>query len=349
MCRSDHSNHTQNDITPKYFSATIKVAQFTKELNLFGFLLFGMLGVVSGFWLSLIGIGRGEHESGWLSFLYNLSIFGAIFLVVIGGFGGLLAYHVWEEFWRKKSGQAKPFSQKTLVTMDENGITIRGLGIATWLDITGYEYIPDNASQLIIYARQYGRLMLSHDTSSLTVVLDYYLSQSREQELQHATASRATPLLFKAVIFHWPTFYTWILAGYLFSIAVGIGLFFSKPIYDGEDLFKLIVAVVVLMPTCAWLIWSIPFWQLSFFANKRSKTFKLKSEHLVSLDSTIDIDLCLAKVRFVKKSGIGYALSFISIKPQQGKQIDLLVNEEEQVIVHGKLKALGLIMPAPLR
>ena len=75
----------------------------------------------------------------------------------------------------------------------------------------------------------------------------------------------------------------------------------------------------------------------------------MKSEHLVSLDSTIDIDLCLAKVRFVKKSGIRYALSFVSIEPQQGKQIDLLVNEEEQVIVHGKLKALGLIMPAPLR
>jgi hypothetical protein len=326
------------DTEPKYFSATIKAEQVGEDLNVVGFLAVAMIGGMPGLWLMFVSVDDPNKQlHGLLGFLSVLGFFGGLALVLIGFVLGMILWFKVEDYVRKVKGLSAPFNQTTLVTIDENGLNIKGLGLSQWPNVLSIEYVPDASYVLFVHTTAFGKVMLHHDADTLAEVLNFYLSQSSAAAISNAQSSKSSAFEFRAVIFHWPTYFTWILAGYLVGMAVVIGL----PMFNADKgFFKNMVGMLVCAPIFAYMIWTIPFWKLSFFAGKRTKAFDLTQDSLSSKDRLIDIDLHSAKISFHRKTGIGYALDFMSIKPQKGKRLDLLVQEEEMAILRNKFNEL---------
>jgi hypothetical protein len=322
------------DAKPKHFSARIKVEQVGEDLNIFGFLSFMMICGVPGFWLAILSVDNTEQVHGWLAFLYALGVFGGIAVALVGFVLGAILWFMLEDYFRKAKGLTAPFNQYSVVTIDENGLNIKDLGLTKWPNVLSLEGVPDAEYALFVHTTSFGKLLLHHDANTLAKVLNFHSGQNRTAVISDALSSKNAAFEFKAVIFRWPTFFTWILAGYLVGLAVVIGL----PMFNADKgIFKNLVGIFIGAPIFAYMIWTIPFWQLSFFAGKRTKAFDLTQDRLTSKDRIIDIDLHSAKISFHHKTGIGYVLDFMTVKPQKGKRLDILVNEEEIVILRKKL------------
>lgn len=311
-----------------HFSANMQVNQMPKNLSFVRFIALGLLCGAPGFWLGFLIIDN--EQDGWLISLQMLGFIGCIALTIVGIFLGFILCFMFEDYRDKIRGIPKPFSKETLVTIDENGLYIKSLGLAKWSDVLSLEGVPDADHLLIVYTTPYGKLMLYHDAHTLATAPNDHINQNRAAILDGAQSKSSSAFEFKAVVFHWPIFYTWILSGYLFAIAIVIGLFVLKP---DAGFFKLAISILVLAPACAWLVWTIPLWQLSLFAGKRTKTFELSQDRLTSKDGKIDIDLHRSKVKLHHKNGIGYVLDFMTVKPQNGRRLDVLVYEEEMTVL----------------
>jgi hypothetical protein len=319
---------------PKYFSARIKAEQVGEDLNIFGFLSFMMICGVPGFWLAIMSLDNTEQVHGWLAFIYALGLFGGFAVALVGFVVGAILWFMLEDYFRKAKGLTAPFNQYTVVSIDENGLNIKDLGLTKWPNVLRLEGVPDAEYALFVHTTSFGKLLLHHDANTLAAVLNFHSSQNRTAVISDALSSKDAAFEFKAVIFHWPKFFTWILAAYLIAIAIAVGL----PIFNPHaGFFKNMVAIFVLAPLCWMLVWTIPMWQISLFAGKRTKAFDLTQDRLTSKDRIIGIDLRSAKISFHHKTGIGYVLDFIAVKPQKGKRIDLLVDEEEMAILRKKL------------
>ena len=217
-----------------------------------------------------------------------------------------------------------------MITIDESGINIKGLDLLKWTDIVGLEGVPDDDHTLFLHTAPYGKLLLHHPADELYKVFNHYLNQQRDAELNQATLNHAqnstvAAFEFKATLFNWPIFLTVIIFGYLIGIAVtGLLLF-----YANIGFFKNMLAIFLLAPICAYLVWTIPFWQISHFAGKRTKKFVMTQDKLSSKDKAIEVYLLNTKVTFHHKTGIGYKLDFMTIISQNGRRLDLLVEQEE--------------------
>jgi len=319
------------------FAANVKVSQAGPGISLAGMLGFSLLGGIPGFWLAVQFDG---DATGWRAVYASAGFFAGIALSMVGLLAGLMGWFVLEQRYLRWRG-IKLFSATAPLTLDQRGLSVEGLGACTWRDVLSYEGVPDSDSALIVHTRPYGRLLIEAATDLLVPVLDHHLEAARESDLREAGAGAV--LHFKALVFHWPRFLAWIIAGYLLAGAVGIGLLFNA---SDAGWFKTMVALALLLPLSAWLVWSIPFWQVTHFSPGRMRAFELEGHTLQSSDGAWRIDLRDARARYRSASGIGYELEFVSVRPGSGKRLDLLLEAPERAALLAALEEAGTIGPA---
>jgi hypothetical protein len=320
------------------FSATINVTQVGSAGGVvFVLLPFMMLCASPRFWLATLW---DVDATGWRALYATAGMFGSTALAMAGMVGGIVLWAMFEQ-WRCARKGTTPFHDSTQVTIDRNGLAIAGMGTSTWIDVLSYEGVPDSDDYLIVHTRQYGRLLFHCAADVLAPLLDHYMGEMRAGELRQARdPGDAAPFRFTAVVFHWPTFFAWIAAGYAAAALVGIVLVASGP---DTGMVKTLVCLVVLMPLCAWLVWSIPFWQLSLFAASRTRAFVLAGDILRTTDGAWYIDVRTARVRARTEKGVGYALSFISVRPPRGRRLDMLMDVPESSMLMDKLIEMGAL------
>jgi hypothetical protein len=298
----------QASVLPR-FSGAIGVSQHRSE-GMWVVLLFSMLGVLPGAVLMDL------DAASWMQFL-------CVAGMVLGMIAGMLLGTVLIMRWETRKGQVL-FSKTTQVTIDQDGVNINDLGLLSWQDVLSYEGIPDSTSAMIIFSRQYGELLLQDiAVDELIPILNAHLESARANNF---TEAMTQVFRFKAVIFHWPKFMAWIVAGYVLSVTLGLFLVLNAP---NAGAFKTIVGLMLLVPTAAWLLWIIPFSQIDLFSARYTKAFELRDALLVSSDGQWEVDLREADVSFRKASGIGYAFDFVSIRPHRGGRLDLLMDVPE--------------------
>jgi hypothetical protein len=243
---------------------------------------------------------------------------------------GLVAGFWFEGRLRAWRGKAPLFNEMTQVDIDENGITVDALGSVAWIDVLAIEGIPDSSSCLVVHTRPLRKLMMSTPLDELAHVIQHYMTQERSPPQD----GRAPLLQVRAVVFSWRRFITWIWAGYALAGALGLLMLQNA---NNAGFFKTLVALGVLMPLSAWLVWMIPFAQLGMLAPGRTRAFELESAVLRSTDGAVRIDLRGAQAESRCVSGLGYDFSFVSIRSKNSARLDLLLDDAER---HALLDAL---------
>ena len=321
---------------PPHYAADTSVSQVGSGVSLTGLLGLSMLCAAPGMWLA---VQFDAEATGWRAAYASLGMFSGIALSMMGMVGGMVLWFVLEHYWLRLRGRV-PFSQTTALRLDAQGLSVAGLGTCPWQEVLSYEGVPDSDSTLIIHTRPYGGLLVHAETDLLLPVLDHYLQATRESALREARLGEADAVLrFKAMVFHWPRFLAWIIAGYGLAGGIGIALLYNA---GNAGLLKTVVGLVVLLPLSAWLLWTIPFWQLSLFGARRTRAFELAGHTLRSLDDAWQLDLRETRARFRSVSGIGYAMAFFTLRPKRGRRLDLILEAPERDALADALRRLGV-------
>ncbi|MFM9924853.1 hypothetical protein VLK31_17810 [Variovorax sp. H27-G14] len=243
----------------------------------------------------------------------------AIFALWLLGLVVVTRVWIWvETHWLKPDERRpKPFHGATQVDVGESGFSVQGLGHVDWIDVLTIEGIPDSDSYLIVHTRPFKKLMLTVPVDELVPVINHYLS------LKSSPTPTATGLLqSRAMVFCWRCFQAWIAAGYALAAAAGIALLLNAA---DAGFLKTMVGLCVLMPLSAWLVWFIPFSQVSTFAPSRVRAFQLDGTRLQSTDGSWQADLRQARISHRRASGLGYEFSFLAIRPKAGKNLNLML------------------------
>jgi len=333
---STEESVTSSGQAAPHFAGRIQVDQTGSGLAITGFLATGMLGGVPGFALATLA---DPDASGWRALLSTVGMLGGVVLAIVGMLAGMMFWFVLEHRWLIWRGKL-PFSAVAQVEIDERGLTVDGLGHLGWGEVLSWEGIPDSDSALIVHTQRYGGLLLRAATDELIPPLEYYLAVANGETSE---AGGATVWRFTAQVFSWPRFMLWILAGYAAAFGVAAVLIVAGP--DGQP-FKTLLALIVLMPMCAWLVWSLVFWRLSLFGSRYVRAFELRGPVLHMGDGSWQADLRTSRVRHRTASGIGYTLSFLTVRPARGRRLDLLTDIPEHEALLRHLIALGLLSPA---
>lgn len=323
--------------SPPVFSRRIDVAQQETGDVLVPLLLIFMACsapvMAVGVWL------LDADATGWRAVLGVLGMLGLIVLLLVLLVVGMGAW-MWFEGWRqRRRGQPPLFNGAAQVDIGERGLSVQGLGHADWIDVLAIEGVPDSDSYLIVHTRPFQKLMLSGRADELAEVIGYYLAQKTA-----ATAiTQGGILQVRAVVFNGARFLAWIMAGYALAAAMGVAMLMNLP----DSFVKAVVGIGLLVPLVAWLVWAIPFAQLDNFAPQRVRAFEIDGARLRSTDDEWQIDLQRALVRHRHASGIGYAFDFISIRPGEGRRLDLLLAHDDRLALMRLLDERGLLNTAP--
>lgn len=329
------------DNAPPVFSARIEVAQTASGLSIIGLLAMGMLGGVPGFALAVL---VDKEATGWRALASALGSLGGIVLAIVGMLAGMVFWFLLEHRWQARRGKL-PFSALAQVDIDARGLVVDGLGQVAWGEVLSWEGIPDSESALIVHTQPFGGLLLHAATDELVPLLAYYLASSSAEAVEKAKeASGEGVFHFKAQIFSWPRFLAWIIAGYVAALGVAVFLIVAGP--AGHP-FKMLVALSVLMPLCAWLVWSTAFSRLSLFGNRFVRAFDIRGYVLEMGDGSWRADLKNSQVHDRTTRGIGYELNFISVRPEQGARLDLLIELPEHAALLEHLRALAVLPAEP--
>jgi hypothetical protein len=78
----------------------------------------------------------------------------------------------------------------------------------------------------------------------------------------------------------------------------------------------------------AYLVWAIPFGQLSTFASGRVRIVTIQDGWLRNADGTVHIELAPARGRCVKARGIGYDFYFVELKPRRGRTLWFIASDQ---------------------
>jgi hypothetical protein len=226
---------------------------------------------------------------------------------------------IWvETHWLQSAkGRAKAFNECTRVDIGEGGFSVQGLGHVDWIDVLALEGIPDSDNYLIVHTRPFRKLMLTAPVDELAPVINHYLALRSSVK-----ATQAGRLQSRAMVFCWRCFLAWIWAGYGLAGAAGIALLLNV---SDAGFMKTMVGLCVLMPLIAWLVWAIPVSQISTFSHSRVRAFELDGTRLRSIDGEWQFDLLRARVSRRRASGIGYEFTFLTIRPESGKGLDLIL------------------------
>ena len=281
------------------------------------------------------------EATGWRIAL-DMLVWLGLFAVWMVGLVFVVAGWAWVEtrWLRPAKGRPKPFDASTQVDVGEDGFAVQGLGHIDWIDVLTIEGIPDSDSYLIVHTRPFGKLMLTAPVDELAPVVAHYLSLGAPARPAHAGTLQS-----RAMVFCWRCFRTWIWAGYALAGAAGIAVLGHA---SDAGFVKTVVALCVLVPLVAWLVWAIPLAQLSTFSPSRVRAFELDGTLLRSTDGQWHIDLLRARVSHRRANGIGYAFSFLAIRPESGKKLDLALEggADQSALLHALIDR-GLLPPPP--
>lgn len=293
--------------------------------------------MVGGVWLI------DAEATGLLGFLAGLGMLVFVVLSIVACFGGLLLWMWIEQAWDRWRGH-QFFDASTTLRMDSQGFCVEGLGTVAWPDVLALEGVPDSDSALIVHTRPFSGLLLQHDVDALLPVLQHYMGLCEQQMRQDCANDAPQQGQVKALPFYWPGFLVWVGAGYVAAGAVWFALVLgSNRGVVGTVLGGLVLAVMV-----AWLVWAIPFAQLSTFSPKRIRAFALEGTQLASTDGRWRWDLRTCRVRYRHKRGVGFNLSFVSIRPAKGRGLDLLLEPADMTWLVQRLQAMSLIEDAEM-
>ena len=250
---------------------------------------------------------------------------------------GLLVWAWLDARWRTWRGKPPLFSAMTQVDIDERGVAVETLGHIEWIDVLAIEGIPDSSSCLVLHTRPFEKLMLSAPVDALAEVISHYLAK---KNVPTVAAAGSQVLQLRAVVFRWPRFIAWIWAGY--AVAGALGLVLLQHASDA-GFFKTLVALGVLVPLSAWLVWMIPLAQLDVLAPSRVRAFELDDAALRSTDDAVRIDLRRARIDLRSVSGLGYEFSFFSVRPDKGARLDLILADDDRRALRDVLEHRGLM------
>ncbi|MFS2204833.1 hypothetical protein [Variovorax sp. Varisp36] len=302
-------------MSPPVFSRRIQVTQHDAALIWPILLLctaYTLLMGVAGVWVIDL------EATGWYIAL-GMVAWLALFALWLVGLVVVVRAWLWLEARWLKPGERrpKPFNESVQVDVDESGLSVQGLGHVDWIDVLTFEGIPDSDNYLIVHTRPFKKLMLTVPVDDLVPALNHYLS------LRACPTPTATGVLqSRAVVFCWRCFQAWIAAGYALAGAAAIALLLNA---SDAGFLKTMVGLCVVVPLAAWLVWFIPFSQVSTFAPSRVRAFELDGVQLRSTDGSWQADLRQARISRRRASGLGYEFSFLAIRPQTGKNLDLML------------------------
>lgn len=242
-----------------------------------------------------------------------------LFVLWLVGLVVVVRAWLWVEAHWLPSGKrrAKLFSGRTQVDAGEGGFCVQGLGHVDWIDVLAIEGIPDSDNYLIVHTRPFRKLLLTVCVDELAPVISHYLALRSSIE-----ATRWGKRQSRAMVFCWRCFRAWIWAGYALAGAVGIALLLNA---GDAGFVKTAVGLCVLMPLVAWLVWAIPISQISTFSPSRVRAFELDGTRLHSTDGEWQFDLRRDRISRRRVSGIGYEFTFLAIRPESGKGLDLIL------------------------
>jgi hypothetical protein len=323
-------------MNPPVFSRKIPVTQTdTSGIGMIVLLCtaYSVLMTWAGTWL------YDEDATGWR---IALGLIGMLALIALWLVGLVVVSYAWiwvEEHWLQSArSRPKLFSQSTQIDIDGRGLSIQGLGHVDWIDVLAIEGIPDSDNYLLVHTRPFNKLMLTAPVDELAPVINHYLALRSS-----AKAIPTGPLQSRAIVFCSRCFLAWIWAGYALAAAAGVALFLNAP---DVGFLKTVVALCVLMPMIAWLVWAIPFSQISIFSRSRVRAFELDNTRLRSTDGEWHVDLLQARVSHRHARGIGYEFDFLAIRPKAGKNLDLLLEGgADQEALLDVLSERGLLLP----
>ncbi|MDP9910593.1 hypothetical protein J2W27_002705 [Variovorax boronicumulans] len=277
------------------------------------------------------------EATGWY-ILLNMIAMASLFVLWLAGLVGVVGVWTWiEKNWLPSAkGRPEPFNAKAKLDIGEDGLSVQGLGHVDWIDVLAIEGIPDSDTNLIVHTRPFHKLMLTAAVDELAPVINHYL----ELRSSCKTALAGT-LQTRAIVFCWPCFLAWIWAGYALAGTMGLAILLHA---SNASLFKTMVALCVLLPLVAWLVWAIPFSRISLFSHSRVRAFEFDNTRLRSMDGAWHIDLQRARVSHRQVSGIGYEFDFLSIRSKVGQNLDLLLDgSSDQRELLSVLRQRGLL------
>ena len=266
-----------------------------------------------------------------------LGVWLSIALTLVVCLVSLLVWAWLDTRWRTWRGKPALFSAMTQVDIDERGLAVQTLGHIEWIDVLAIEGIPDSSSYLVVHTRTFQKLMMSAPVDELAEVISHYLAK---KNVPTVAAARSPVLQLRAVVFRWPRFIAWIWAGY--AVAGVVGLVLLQHANDA-GFFKTLVALGVLLPLSAWLVWMIPLAQLDVLAPSRVRAFELEDAALRSTDDAVRIDLRRARIDLRSVSGLGYDFSFFRVRPEKGPRLDLILGDDDRRALLDVLEQRGLM------
>jgi hypothetical protein len=305
------------------FKGRLKVTQGPGAKSFWLLILFSMLCSVP--FIAVAPWIFDDNATGWRGFLGFIGMLAWVVLFVVGMLASFVGWFLIEDGWRRIRRMPEPFSASTNVTLNESGFAVEGLGSMPWSEVLALEGIPDSESSFIVRTQRFGGLILNASVDDLMPVFQNYMDQLIQTECQKAIQADGDEYTFKALVFRWGLFAVWIVAGYATAIAVGSSIL----VESNRGLLPTILGALLLSLICAWLIWAIPFAQLTSFSSSRVRGFRLQADHLASQDGLWTADLRTSRIWHRHKSGIGYDLKFMSIRPASGRQMDLVLSDAD--------------------
>ncbi len=307
-----------NDLHPTDtpgFAGRIPVSQAGGEVQLFAMLGFSML-AAAPFLAGAVWC-MDDNATGWRAGLLVAGGLVLIVLAIVAMFAGFVGWMMVEAWWQRWRGHPEPFNQTTAVDIGAHGLSVEGLGHAGWRDVLAIEGVPDSDSHRIVHTRPFGKLLLQAPVDVLAPVFDCHLARP-------PTTDGNEPAL-RALVFHWPGFRAWIWAGYALAAGVAAAMLVGNP---GAGAFKTLVALGLLTPLTAWLVWWIPFGQLGAFSAKRVRAFELDGSVLRCTDGHWTVDLRQRPATHHHVRGLGYEIEFLTLRPRKGGRFDLVLGTD---------------------
>lgn len=336
------------DIEPApRFDRRIPVGQVGDADGIGGMLVAGTLGGLPGLTLMVMAFNAdAAAATWWRSVAATLGMIGGAALSMLGMFAGMIAYFALDARWAARRGK-RFFTGNTRVRIDEDGLMIEALGLSVWSDVLGWEGVPESEHSLVVHTSSFGRILLSEDLHLLVAALEHHQAAARAKAASEARDGLGKPdFAFTALVFHWPRFRVWIWAGYLLAGALALELLSSTGDYGA---LKTLATLIVVCPLLAWSVWMIPMSRFDLFAGRATRAFRLKGHRLEMRDHRRDgecdgwcADLRQSRVIVQAREGLIYDLSFITIVPERGRRLDLVVEEPERATLIEQMHAIGV-------
>lgn len=307
------------------YDAVIAVSQVPPMGGIWGMMTCITLGMMGWVTLTVPSLEWGDGDlSWWMRLVWLIYMILLVSLSVVSmAAGGMLWYVIetrWQA-WRKTT----PFEATTRVRMDDHGLLIEGLGEMGWQNVLELEGIPDSSAALIVYTSRFKGVLLKAAHDDVLPVLQHHMAaHAQRNRMKLLEQGPEAGYAFKAMVFNWRGFLSWIWLGYLMAGAVAVEILQDAR----KDPFTNGLVALVLSVMVAGLIRAVPLFQLGTLGGKRMRAFVLKGCELTPAGHASPVDLHGARITRRNRAGLGYQIDFFSIRPSRGRGWDLMADSQ---------------------